>query len=234
MHCVSIGSGKWFFIDATVPCMQWWQYLVLVYIIVFVVPFISVLFYGSFKIYKASISASDFLAACLISFLFLFYWSIKDIFKRSRRRRDSTNAQAQVVNRDVLEILHGPFRRPNREDNGTLYWRSVLIGRRFFLLSCQAFIANLMLRMVCMVSACFLVTIHHVLKKPYQDPLANKAETLSLVALIIYNCCNQLSKSIGDLIWYHHRWTRDTLLWNSWMVSSLRLGIYPSIGVYFG
>ena len=179
MHCVSIGSRKWLFIDATVPCMQWWQYLLLAYIIAFVVPFIIVLYYGSSKLYKASISASEFLAACLFPFPFLVYWPIKDILKK--RRGDSTNAQ--VVNSDILEILHGPFRKPSSEDNGTLYWESVLIGRRFILLSCQAFITNLMFRMICMVGACFLMTIHHVLKKPYQDPLANKAETLSLVAL---------------------------------------------------
>jgi len=40
-----------------------------------------------------------------------------------------------------------------------------------------------MLRMVCMVGACFLMTIHHVIKNPYRDALANKAETLSLTAL---------------------------------------------------
>jgi len=40
-----------------------------------------------------------------------------------------------------------------------------------------------MLRMVCMVGACFLMTIHHVIKNPYRDSLANKAETLSLTAL---------------------------------------------------
>ena len=99
----------------------------------------------------------------------------------NRGNGDSTNAK--VVNKDVLEILHGPFRKPQVDDKGTLYWESVLIALRFVLLACQAFITNLMLCMVCMVSACFLMTIHHVIKNPYRDPLANKAETLSLGAL---------------------------------------------------
>ena len=42
MGCVSIGPGKLLFIDANVPCMEWWQYLLLAYIIAFVVPFIVV------------------------------------------------------------------------------------------------------------------------------------------------------------------------------------------------
>ncbi|KAL9973688.1 hypothetical protein ACROYT_G020173, partial [Oculina patagonica] len=179
MHCVSIGSGKWLFIDANVPCMQWWQYVILAYIIVFVGPFIIVLYYGSSKLYRTSITASEFLTACMIPLPFLIYWLVKDML--ARRRGDSTSVQ--VVNKDVLEILHGPFRKPSNEDKGTLYWESVLIGRRFLLLACQSFITNLMLRMVCMVAACFLITMHHVLMKPFRNPLANKAETLSLGAL---------------------------------------------------
>jgi len=179
MHCVSIGPGKRLFIDANVPCMQWWQYLLLACIIVFVVPFIVVLYWGSSKLYRASVTATEFLAACMIPLPFLIYWFVKAI--SNKRNGDSTNAQ--VVNKDVLEILHGPFREPQADDKGTLNWESVLIGRRFVLLACQAFITNLMLRMVCMVSACFVMTIHHVIKNPYRDPLANKAEILSLGAL---------------------------------------------------
>ena len=179
MHCVSIGSGKRLFIDANVPCMQWWQYILLAYVVVFVVPFMVVLYCGSSKLYKAFISSSEFLAACLFPLPFLIYWFCKE--KLKRRREESMSMP--VVNRDVLEILHGPFRKPSCDDKGTLYWESVLIGRRFILLACQAFITNLMLRMVCMVGACFLMTIHHNWKNPYRDPLANKAETLSLSAL---------------------------------------------------
>ena len=186
MHCVSIGPGKRIFIDANVPCMQWWQYLLLAYIIVFVVPFIVVLYWGSSKLHRASVTATEFLAACMIPLPFLIYWFVKDIM--NRKKGDSTNAQ--VVNKDVLKILHGPFREPQGDDKGTLYWESVLIGRRFVLLACQAFITNLMLRMVCMVSACFLMTIHHVLKNPYRNALANKAETLSLAALSIIAVIN--------------------------------------------
>ena len=179
MHCVSIGPRKWLFIDANVSCMQWWQYLLLAYIVVFVVPLMVVLYCGSSKLYKASISATEFIAACVLPLPFLIYWAYKD----ERKRRGEESGTEPVVNRDVLEILHGPFRKPKGDDKGTLYWESILIGRRFVLLACQAFITNMMLRMVCMVSICFLITIHHILKNPYRDPLANKVETLSLSAL---------------------------------------------------
>ena len=54
MNCVSIGSGKWLFIDANVPCMQRWQYLLLAYIAIFLIPFIIVLYYGSYQLQRSS------------------------------------------------------------------------------------------------------------------------------------------------------------------------------------
>lgn len=186
MHCVSIGSRKWLFIDGNVQCFQWWQYIFLAYIVMFLIPFILVLYFGSFKLYKSSISANAFLAACIFPLPFILWWSLKEI--RKRRESDSTNTQED--SNDVLEVLHGPFRPPSSNNGGTLYWESVLIGRRFVLLACHTFIQNAMLRMVCMTFACFLVTLHHMLKNPYRDPLANKAETLSLSALTMIAAIN--------------------------------------------
>ena len=186
MHCVSIGSGKWLFIDANVPCMQWWQYLLLAYIVIFLVPFIVVLYWGSFKLYRSSITAGEFVAASMIPLPFLIYWLVKGKLKR----RGQESSGQQVLNTDVSIILHGPFRPPTDIDNGTLYWESVLIGRRLVLLAFGAFITDVMLRMVFLSAACLLITLHHVLKNPYRHPMANNAETLSLVTLSLIAIIN--------------------------------------------
>ena len=186
MHCVAIGSGKWLFMDGNIPCFQWWQYILLVYIAVFVFPFIIVLYCGSSKLYKSSITAKEFLAACMLPLPFLIYW----LFKGMRKRGGSDSTSALEDSKDVLDILHGPFRAPNNSDKGTLYWESVLIGRRLILLVCHTFVTNAILRVVCMTFACFLMTLHHILKMPFRDPLANNAETLSLAALTLIAAIN--------------------------------------------
>ena len=186
MHCVSIGSGKWLFIDGNVSCFQWWQYILFVYVSVFVMPFIMVLYCGSSKLYKSSITASEFLAACMLPLPFLIYWS----FKGMRKRRGDDSVNAQKGNKELLQILHGPFCPPNNIAKGTLYWESVLVGRRFVLLACHTFITNSILRAVCMTTACFLMTLHHIVKNPYRDPLANKAEALSLAGLTLIAAIN--------------------------------------------
>ena len=186
MHCVSIGSRKWLFIDGNVQCLQWWQYIILAYIVMFLIPFILVIYFGSFKLYKSSISANEFLAACIFPLPFTLCWLLKAI----RKRRESDSRTAREDSDDVLEVFHGPFRPPSSNDGGTLHWESVLIGRRLVLLACHTFIQNAMLRMVCMTSACLLITLHHMLRNPYRDPPANKAETLSLSALTMIAAIN--------------------------------------------
>ncbi|KAJ7383917.1 hypothetical protein OS493_025245 [Desmophyllum pertusum] len=89
LYCVSIEPGKWLFIDANVPCMQWWQYILLAYIVVFVVPFTIVLYCGSSKLYRASITANEFIAACMLPLPFLIYWFCK---KKTTRRGTMSRA----------------------------------------------------------------------------------------------------------------------------------------------
>ena len=186
MTCVSIGSEMRLFIDANVTCMQWWQYLVLACIAVFIVPFIIVLYFGSSKLYKASITATEFLAACVLPLPFLVYW----LLKKTEKRPGNESLAVQAVNKDVMEVLHGPFRPPKSDDKGTLYWESVLIGRRFILLACHSFITSPMLRMIAMATACSLIALHHVLKYPFRNAIANRVETLSLTALLIISIIN--------------------------------------------
>ena len=212
MHCVSIESQKWLFIDANVPCIQWWQYFLLAYIVVFVVPFVIVLYCGSSKLYRASINAGEFLAACVLPLPFLVIWFFKKILKL----KGQETTTAQTVNKDVLEVLHGPFRPPNNEDKGTLHWESVLIGRRLILLTCQSFITCPMSRMVSMATACLLMSIHHVMKNPYREPMANRAETLSLTTLTMIALINLTKATLlafGITIDGPHRSYLETLEW---------------------
>lgn len=66
-----------------------------------------------------------------------------------------------------------------------MYWESVLIGRRLVLLSLHSFIADPMLRLLCLDFACMAIFVHHLCKKPYRDTKANACESISLVSLVI-------------------------------------------------
>ena len=179
MHCVRTGYEHRLFIDGTMICWQPWQYILLGYIIVFVVPFIAVLYFGSSKLHSSSISSGEFLAACAIPLPFLIYWLFKRVFKREEAAARPNNSV------EVMKVLHEPFRAPNDPDKGTLYWESVMIGRRLILLTFHSFIPHAMIRLLFMASACDFMAIHHIIKAPFRSNTANKAETTSLITLAI-------------------------------------------------
>lgn len=137
------------------------------------------------------------------------FWFIKKVLKTGENIHEGRQS-----NEEVLKVLHGLFRQPDDNDNGTLYWESVLIGRRFILLACPAFITNSMLRMVCVTVTCVIILLHHVLKAPYRDPMANKAETASLLALVTMAVTN-----LAKQLWTHLEQTllvHPSLVWKLW------------------
>ena len=193
MHCVSIGSQRRLFIDGNTLCWQTWQYLLLWYIVVFVVPFIAVLFFGSRKLYNSSISASGFLAACVFPLPFLAYWFLKHV---CTRKKEESAVRSNDKEDQVMQVLQGPFRTPSDGDQGTLHWESVLIGRRLILLSFHSFISNAMLRCLFLTVACELMAIHHIVKGPFRSTTANKVESTSLVVLSILAIINLIKATL--------------------------------------
>lgn len=47
-----------------------------------------------------------------------------------------------------------------------------------------------MFKMVCMTTICVIILLHHVFKNPYHDPIANNAETSSLLVLVVMAVIN--------------------------------------------
>ena len=202
MHCVLIGSEWRLYFDGNIVCWQWWQYGLLVFNAIFVVPFVGVLYWGSGMLFNKIISWKEFVGACIVPLPFLVYWLVKRLCTRQKKNPDARDvfsceytslsslpaARSARCARDectdeLSKILYGPFRVPTAHDQGTLYWESVLIGRRLVLLIFRAFIPNSMICFLCMSVACVLMVAHHLTKKPYRNRVADKLETLSLIAL---------------------------------------------------
>ena len=180
LKCVPVHSESRLFLDGNIHCWQWWQYVLISYIVVFVVPFIFVLYWGSRKLNQQSVSTKELALACVMPLPLLCYWAIRYCFKKQPTLR-----RCHEDNEDIKMVLLAPFRQPVEDDEGKLYWESVLIGRRLVLLVLHSFIADPMLRLLCLDFVCMAIFVHHLCKKPYRDTIANACESLSLVALII-------------------------------------------------
>ena len=185
MHCVPIGQDWRLFIDGNIQCWQWWQHLLIVFIVVFVVPLVLVLFWGSMMLSKDRVSAKEFLISCAFPLPLLLIWLFRYCKRRPNRNQSfPSGANPRGDADEIKKVLHDPFRPSSDGKHGTLYWDGVLTGRRFILLTIHAFSSDPMMRFVCLDFACFLILLHHLAAKPFRDRKANMLESLSLISLV--------------------------------------------------
>ena len=184
MHCVPVGLEWRLFIDGNIPCWQWWQYMQIVFISVFIIPLVLVLFWGSLMLSKDKLSAKEFLTSCAFPLPFLFIWLYRYVFKKPSLHEFKLFWGNTYDAEEIKKVLHDPFRPPCGDDHGTLYWESVLTGRRFLLLTIGNFITDPLTRFICLDFACVVTLVHHLVSRPFRDRKANICEALSLMSLV--------------------------------------------------
>ena len=185
MHCVPIGQDWRLFMEGNIQCWQWWQYLLIVFIVAFVIPLVLVLFWGSLILSKDKVSAKEFLISCAFPLPFLLIWLFRYCKKRPNRNQPYPyGVDSSDDAEEIKKVLHDPFRPSSDGKHGTLYWESVLTGRRLILLTIHTFSTDPMIRFVCLDFACFLILLHHLTARPFRDRKANIWESLSLISLV--------------------------------------------------
>ena len=184
MHCVPIDNDWRLFVDGTIQCWQWWQFLLTSFIMSFIIPLVLVLFWGSLRLSKDKVTAKEFLIACAFPLPCLLFW----MFREYRRKKDDQ----QMLNigcvddaKEIKQVLYGPFRVGSSEDHGTLYWESVLTGRRLILLVIHTFATDPTIRFVCLSCACVIILVHHLTVRPFRERKANICEGFSLLSLVV-------------------------------------------------
>ena len=95
------------------------------------------------------------------------------------------NAEKVHNAEEIKQVLHGPFRTVSNEDHGTLYWESVLTGRRLILLVIHTFATDPTIRFVCLSCACVIILVHHLTVRPFCERKANICEGFSLLSLVV-------------------------------------------------
>ena len=183
MHCVPVEKDWLLFVDAHIACWQWWQFLLTAFIMSFIIPLVLVLLWGSLKLSKDKVTAKEFLIACAFPLPCLLIW----FFRKYRKKDDQQMLNAEKVHNaeEIKQVLHGPFRAGSSEDHGTLYWESVLTGRRLILLVIHTFATDPTIRFVCLSCACVIILVHHLTMRPFRERKANICEGFSLLSLVV-------------------------------------------------
>ena len=139
LRCVSIGSEKRLFYDGTHVCFQWWQYLLIAVVCAFVIPFVFVLLWGSYKLYGKTLSVGNFLLACFFPLPSLIYWLLISFFQVRRNPVNEVSNPQQMLINSVERVLYDSFKRPEEGGKLSLSWEGIMIGRRLILVVMDTF-----------------------------------------------------------------------------------------------
>ena len=180
-------------------CYQWWQYIFIAFICTFLVPFVFVLLWGSFKLYCGTLSVGKFLLACSLPLPSLIHWVFISLFCKASNAAIDVSPQGQITRYSVERVLYDSFKRPEDDGKLSLSWESVMIGRRLILIVLKAFINDPIHRLLIMNFFCVLFLLHHALTQPFRDSIANAVETISLLCVVVLAIVNVFFASFLSL-----------------------------------
>ena len=223
LRCVPIGSEKRLFYDANHVCFQWWQYVLVGFVSIFVIPFVFVLLWGSYKLYGKTLSVGKFLLACFLPLPSLIYWLFLSFYQALRHPVNEVSVTPQQMPMNSVErVLYDSFKRPEEGPKLSLSWEGIMIGRRLILVVMNTFVINPMPRLVIVSVLCFLFLLHHSSTQPFRDSIANTAETISLLFIVVLANVNVFSASFLSLAvphedvlsswWKVFEWVEITIL----------------------
>ena len=184
LHCVPVKGDQVLYIDGTIKCYEYWQYVVMAYSMGSVIPFFIVISLGPVLLDTGHTSLPVFFIACLIPLPILVVWLVQAIMWKIRKRPTSNHLSPNV--KAVLQVLQGPF----KENKYGVCWSGILVGRRLVLILLYILVEDSLVRLLCMLFTCFIILMHHLYAQPYKDCCGNIAGTLSATSLVILSAIN--------------------------------------------
>ena len=189
LNCVDIGNHTVLFVDGRVVCYQLWQYGVLAYAVICIVPFFMVLIMGPGMLRDNLTTLPTFFTACIFPLPFFIIWFISRLRRRKMKKTENNHVMSPQCEA-VYKVLQGPFKDKDSSWMGLQCWAGVLIARRLVLVLIFTFVNNTLVRILIMLVASFFMMLHHVHGQPYKDFRLNIAGSISVSAMMLVGGIN--------------------------------------------
>lgn len=173
INCVGIGDKHRLFINGNIECYQWWQYGIIAFITLWVIPFPFLLYIGNKLLRMCKVTSTGFLCGILFP-----PWMVVCAVKNERNQR----YREAMYSKHMLFVMDGGFRK-NPEKNEYVMWECALIFRRLLLTAIVIFILDPITRLYVLLVPLFIFVTNHIRVWPYKDKFLNWLEFISLMLL---------------------------------------------------
>ena len=199
LKCIDITSTEEsvLFIDANVICYQPWQYAVIIFLCVYVIPFACVLAVAPDLLRRDIIGIELFIVSLFIPLFsspfliarFIKYRVTKEDNKVNAIKNIGPHTQQKNARYLVSRLLADPYR--NTFAWG-ICWEGVIAFRRLLLVVIATFTPSLLLRHILLGLGCQMSLLMQLLVRPFVKRSCNVLETLSLSILLLVSMMNLL------------------------------------------
>ncbi len=188
IKCEQFGSARYLFIDTTVQCYQLWQFLVIGYVGLFILPFWLTLFLGPGLLASGRITVRLFLFGLMFPGPFAIYciWLIHKVQRKPIHQTCHRLTTTTVLNEVWSSFT--PFVRSNY-----FCWGGIVELRRLAIVFCATMISSPIERLVCMITVVIVAFAIHVRFHPYTDRIANACADISLGTMVMIGMVNVCS-----------------------------------------
>ena len=193
LYCIKSNDESILFIDGTVICYQPWQILVFIFAFNWVVGIIPVLMFLPGLLELRLITVSQFFLANLMPVPMLIYWLLR--FYRKNLKPLMSEENVTTWHEEALKILQKTFVKTIDKKGLPFCWIGFVKVRRLALIILFTFVSNLVARVCLMCLVIVLFLLFHLETKLYQDAMANRVYTASLLATLAIGILNIMNAS---------------------------------------
>ena len=185
LKCVHIKSldQNVMFIDGNEKCYQEWQYIVIAFVMVYVLPMFAVVAIAPILLRERKIKVAIFVFSLIFPLLALpvlivmFAGHRKELTKSISDKNHKKDGAVQTV----VNLIAEPYKL---NELGGLCWEGVIILRRLILVAIATLINSIITRHILLVIACLISMIAHNRIKPFTRKSCNVLESVSLLILL--------------------------------------------------
>lgn len=191
VKCVQIDNTARLFIHADIVCYTWWQYALVVFAWLWIIPFAFSVSLATKMLHDKRLTIGMFYDALLFPPLcFYMFVTQRRMDKNYRVTYSRDKKQERKV---LLNIFEGPFKRKATKFKRNINWEVVIIFRKLLLTVLCVFIINPVYRLFTTFPVLITYCAHSIYVKPYFTTSLNRLEVASLFVLLIFN--------VTDMLW---------------------------------
>ena len=201
VDCVHIEGESYIFNQAHLKCFQSWQIVIIFFIVIWVVPFPVVLYFGCKLLRSGKITPNKYLLMLMFPPLIPLYLIKSYCIDHPISQWTD---QQKIERSSMLALLNEPFRESENKDGGVerTIWEPVLIIRRLILVVVTTLIRSPIMKLYPAGILLILFTVHDYIAKPFIEPILNFVQLISmslLGTLVLFNMFWALSINIDIL-----------------------------------